>query len=72
MTLTALTIRQDILIVNCNKNLGPAVIDTNTYILRAFQDRLITPSYREYSDIEATAHMKTVAIKIKQWLHKHK
>ena len=64
--------RTDVLIVNADKNGGPAIIDTSDYIARAFNSHLSTSTYKELSEDDANAHMDRVAIKIKRWLMKHK
>ena len=55
LALKTLALRQDILIVSCDKNLGPAVIQTDTYIARAFSDHLDTTAYKEYTEDQADA-----------------
>ena len=70
--LRTLANRTDLMVINCDKNLGPAVIDTATYIDRAYLDHLSTPAYKEYTESEATAHMDRTAATIKKWLSKHK
>jgi len=36
--LYTLALRTNVVVVNCDKNLGPAIIDTSTYINRTFKD----------------------------------
>ena len=72
ITLQSLATRQDILIVSCDKNLGPAIIDTKSYVELALKNHLHTEAYKELTEEEATAHMNGVAAKIQIWLHKHK
>ena len=72
ITLQSLANRQDILIVSCDNNLGPAIIDTKSYVELAFKNHLHTEAYKELTEEEATAHMNGVATKIQMWLHKHK
>ena len=63
--IAALVKRTDVLIVNCDKNLGPAVIDTTTYVSRAYSDHLAnTDTYEELTQDEATNHTKGVANKL--------
>ena len=72
LALRALALRDDSLIVNCDKNLGPAVIDTSTYAQHALSEHLDTPAYKKLTEIQATAHMQRVASKIRRWLQKQK
>ena len=67
--LSALAIRTDVLVVNCDKNLGPALINTSTYVDRAFKDHLSNPEvYKELTEDEATTHMEGVAKQVIQWI----
>ena len=72
LVLKSLALRTDIIIVNCDKNLGTAAIDTTIYIRRAFSDHLDTPTYKELTELQVAAHMSKVAIAISKWLRKHK
>ena len=70
--LSTLARRTDILVVNCDKNLGPAVINTSTYVNRAFTDHLNNDKvYKELDEDEATRHMKSVAIKLRFLIAKY-
>ena len=52
---------ENIVIVPSNKNLGPAVIDTATYINRALKDHLLdTKNYRRLTESEADIHLQTL------------
>ena len=67
--LSILALRTDVLVVYCDKILGPALIDTAIYVSRAFTDHLSnTGTYRELTEEEATLHMRGVATKLKLWL----
>ena len=72
VTLQALAKRTDILIVSCDKNLGPAIIDTKNYVELAFINHLHTDAYKELTEDGAAMHMNHVANKIHKWLHKNK
>ena len=64
--------RTDVLVVTCDKNLGPAIIDTSTYIKRAYDDHLAHPTvYKELTEDEATNKMIDVKEKVIRWLHKY-
>ena len=63
--LSTLAQQTDVLVVNCDKNLGPAIIDTSTYINRAFSNHLLcTDTYKEMTQDEATSHMQGVVAQI--------
>ena len=65
--------RTDVLVVSCDKNLGPALINTTTYVDRAFEDHLACPiTYKEFTEEEADAHMRKVAQEINLWLMKYR
>ena len=66
LTLQALCQRHDILIVQCDKNLGPAIIDTINYIELAFKNHLLTDAYKQLTEEGATLHMKRVSEKIRK------
>ena len=71
--ISTLAKRTDVLVVNCDKNLGPALIDTHIYINRVFSDHLSNKdTYRELSEDEAKSHMTKVAENLRQWLKKYK
>ena len=71
--LAALALRTDVLVATCDKNLGPALITTATYISRAFTDHLnCEKTYKKMSEEEAHTHMCGVANQIKIWLNKYK
>jgi len=72
LVLQSLTLRTDILVVNYDKNLGPAIIETSVCTRRAFLEHLDTAAYRELTEEQATTHMVKVARAIKKWLRKHK
>jgi len=50
LALKSLALRTDVLIVNCGKNLGLAVIETAVYVHRAFSEHLETPAYKELTE----------------------
>ena len=60
--------RHGILVGNCDKNMGPFLIDTTTYITHAFSDHLDnTTIYREYSEKEANVLMNKVKARCLKW-----
>ena len=70
--LSKLAQRTDVLVVSCDKNLGPALINTSTYIDRAFTDHLnCRTTYKELTEEEAHFHMSKVAKTIWEWMIKY-
>ena len=65
-SLSKLAQSTDVLVVSCDKNLGPALINTSTYLACAFKDHLnCRTTYKELTDEEeAHLHMNKVAKKI--------
>ena len=72
LALASVARRTDILVVNVDKNGGPAIITTSDYVQRAFTSHLHTATYKEYTLAEAENHMKNVTKKIELWLMKYK
>ena len=55
--LASLASRDDVLVIACDKNLGPALIDRSTYITKAFEDHLDDKNtYLELTQEKAKAH----------------
>ena len=64
--------RTDVLVVNCDKKVGPAIINKSTYVARAFTDHLADPTvYQEYSENDAYTHMSKVYAQVRRWLTKY-
>ena len=62
----------DVLVVNCDKKVGPAIIDTSTYIDRAFSDHLAdTTVYQELTKDAAHTHHNKVYKQVRLWLKKY-
>jgi hypothetical protein len=61
------------LIVQCDKNLGPAIIEKTKYIEMAYCDHLNdTTTYRYLSPMEASMEETILKRKLKDWLFKYK
>ena len=70
--ISSLALRIDVLVVNCHKNLGPAVINTSTFVERAYLDHLsYSTTYKEVTEEEAKEHMLKVSQQIQHWLKKY-
>jgi hypothetical protein len=71
--LACLQSNPELMIVHCDKNLGPAIIERSTYIRRALDDHLLdTSTYRQLSLSQATNRMETVKKRVLRWLDTHK
>jgi hypothetical protein len=61
------------LVIHCDKNLGPAIIEKDVYINRALSDHLLdTTSYRSLTTDQAMRMKTTIKSKILDWLQKHR
>jgi hypothetical protein len=64
--------QQDFLVVQCDKNLGPAIIEHDEYIKLAFRDHLNdTLTYRRLSPIDATIYARYIHTTFKAWIEKY-
>lgn len=64
---------KELIIVPCDKNLGPALIKTSTYIKLAIKDHLhCRATYRQLSAPEATSHGDRIRDQLTSWLKKWK
>lgn len=72
-TLRSLQQSESLLVVQCDKNLGPAVIERNEYILMVNRDHLSDRSTYEQMSKEEAENFVSNTIKIVQrWLKRHK
>ena len=63
----------DLIVVPCDKNLGPACIDIPTYINLAYRDHLNDPNtYRLLNEAEASNTTQPIKTLLKKWLDKWK
>jgi hypothetical protein len=61
------------LIVQCDKNLGPAIIEKDTYITRALADHLCQQqTYRQISQTAAAKTATNISNAIKEWIKTNK
>jgi hypothetical protein len=49
-----------------DKNLGPAIMDTSTYVSMALTEHLLTPDYLQISQLEAKHRMENLTQTIKK------
>ena len=72
-TLAELARRHDILILPADKNLGPCVIDTDTYVQHAYDDHLSNAAaYQQLTEEEANNRLIQLRSNAEKWLKKHK
>ena len=65
--------QNDFLVVPCDKNLGPAIIETEEYIRLAFRDHLNhTKTYKRLSTYQATSKANRTKDNINAWITRHK
>jgi hypothetical protein len=70
--LTFLQNSDDFLIVNCDKNLGPAIIEKTRYIKLAYRDHLTNPTYQFLTKTEASTFALRLHGLLAAWMKKYK
>ena len=60
---------KSIVIVKTDKNLGPAIMDTDTYIRKALDEHLLTNAYRRLSPEEAENGISSIRSSIQDFLN---
>ena len=64
--------QNEFLVVSCDKNLGPAIIERSRYIQMAIDEHLSdTSTYRRLTADEAAVQEYNLRQKLYQWLKKH-
>ena len=67
-----LQLQDEFLIVQCDKNLGPAILEHHVYIQRALSDHLLnTDTYQQLSKEATIQYALKIRGLIDQWLTKH-
>ena len=65
--------QQDLLVVQCDKNLGPALIERDEYIKLVFRDHLDDAvTYESLTSTQATQHARRIRHFLQSWMKKHK
>lgn len=65
--------QRDFLIVPCDKNLGPSIIETEDYLRIAFRDHLNDHrTYRKLRPNEATVIHQQIKLALEDWIKKYK
>eukprot|EP00957_Ditylum_brightwellii_P107988 8237779-Ditylum_brightwellii.AAC.1 len=60
------------LVVQCDKNLGPAIVKCKTYINWALQDHLSdTSTYKQLSTLQANNRLAHVKLRVGAWISQH-
>ena len=73
IALENLRTQDDFLVVHCDKNLGPAIIERNEYIRLAYRDHLNDrDTYQLLTAAEVTSRANRIRTLISSWLAKHK
>jgi len=70
-TLKLLKENNNLTIKPTDKNLGPAVMDTNTYINKVLTDHLLTKDYRQLSTLDAKNIMDNSKTYLKSLISHH-
>jgi hypothetical protein len=64
-TMQALKMNKSFIIKPTDKNLGPAILDAETYVSKILSKHLLTKDYQHLTETEATAAMTTIKTKLK-------
>jgi len=73
LALRHLQLQNEFLIIQCDKNLGPAIIEYTKYVQRALSDHLTKrDTYRQLSNIVARKYVTRIDGLILQWLKKYR
>ena len=73
LALSSLRRRTDLLVVTCDKNLGPAIIEKTRYIQLAFRDHLGDPdTYRQLTPTQLSNHATRLRTVLRKWIDRHK
>ena len=71
--LNTLRNQHDLLVVQCDKNLGPAIIERDWYIQLAYSEHLCNPNvYRRLNDAQMETQNNSNLQKLLNWMRKHK
>ena len=72
LALRNLQLQKEFLIVQCDKNLGPAILEYDVYVQRALTDHLSKPeTYRRLSEDVARRYATKINDLIDKWLDNH-
>ena len=71
-TLQEIRNNHDIIVVDCDKNLGPAVIERSTYIQRVLEHLQDETTYQYLTEQQAQHEEESIANQILEWSRKYK
>eukprot|EP00957_Ditylum_brightwellii_P063886 4847089-Ditylum_brightwellii.AAC.1 len=60
--------QDDFLVINCDKNIGPAILETSVYIKRAITHLSDTSTYKRLTAVQADGFKNKITNKLQQWL----
>eukprot|EP00957_Ditylum_brightwellii_P096897 7379716-Ditylum_brightwellii.AAC.1 len=67
-TLQMLKNQDDFLVINCDKNIGPAILETSIYIKRAITHLSDTSTYERLNAVQANGFKEKITNKLQKWL----
>jgi hypothetical protein len=71
-SLSSIKRNENLLVVQCDKNLGPAIITHDAYVARAFAEHLnCRKTYRPLTAAQAAAHATLIIGKLELWIRRH-
>jgi hypothetical protein len=70
-TLRSLRLNTDIVIKPTDKNLGPALLDVNSYIRQVLQEHLLTADYKQLTHAEMSTKMSTLKTTLSNLITSH-
>ena len=62
---------EKIIVVECNKNLGPAVIERSKYILKVLEHLEDESTYKQLTSADATLEIEHINNQIDQWMRRY-
>eukprot|EP00957_Ditylum_brightwellii_P097032 7389334-Ditylum_brightwellii.AAC.1 len=60
--------QDDFLVINCDKSMGPAILDTSIYIERAITHLSDPSMYKRLNAVQANRFKNKITNKLQQWL----
>lgn len=69
--LASLWCNPDLLVVNSDKNLGPVLIERDTYVRRCLEDHLLKDTYKQLLPADASAFISATRSLLKRFMEKY-
>ena len=60
--------QDDFVVINCDKNMGPAILETSVYVERAITHLSDTSTYERLTAVQADGFKNKITNKLQQWL----